>query len=118
MLIGRDPLLFGSHSPTSAGGCSERRAYFADNLPFGNHRLRKGAHQDFTYTKLACAGHRASKRYRFLCHSASKTRRNISPVCAACLRLINNISGRSEEHTSELQSPYVISYAVFCLKKK
>src|SRR5213595_4094467 len=26
--------------------------------------------------------------------------------------------GRSEEHTSELQSPSVISYAVFCLKKK
>src|ERR1051325_11637263 len=28
------------------------------------------------------------------------------------------IDQRSEEHTSELQSPYVISYAVFCLKKK
>jgi len=27
-------------------------------------------------------------------------------------------ASRSEEHTSELQSPYVISYAVFCLKKK
>src|SRR5213595_4290046 len=27
-------------------------------------------------------------------------------------------AGRSEEHTSELQSPSVISYAVFCLKKK
>ena len=26
--------------------------------------------------------------------------------------------GRSEEHTSELQSPRCISYAVFCLKKK
>jgi hypothetical protein len=26
--------------------------------------------------------------------------------------------GRSEEHTSELQSPLIISYAVFCLKKK
>src|ERR1051325_11792771 len=26
-------------------------------------------------------------------------------------------AARSEEHTSELQSPYVISYAVFCLKK-
>src|SRR3546814_8684626 len=26
--------------------------------------------------------------------------------------------GRSEEHTSELQSPMRISYAVFCLKKK
>src|SRR6187397_3415290 len=25
---------------------------------------------------------------------------------------------RSEEHTSELQSLYTISYAVFCLKKK
>src|ERR1051325_11990106 len=28
------------------------------------------------------------------------------------------VINRSEEHTSELQSPYVISYAVFCLKKK
>src|SRR5213082_954618 len=27
-------------------------------------------------------------------------------------------SARSEEHTSELQSPDTISYAVFCLKKK
>src|SRR5213082_3777016 len=26
--------------------------------------------------------------------------------------------GRSEKHTSELQSPDTISYAVFCLKKK
>jgi len=26
--------------------------------------------------------------------------------------------GRSEEHTSELQSHKLISYAVFCLKKK
>src|SRR3546814_2798831 len=32
--------------------------------------------------------------------------------------LINNASGRSEEHTSELQSLMRISYAVFCLKKK
>ena len=28
------------------------------------------------------------------------------------------VQGRSEEHTSELQSPVPISYAVFCLKKK
>jgi len=32
--------------------------------------------------------------------------------------IIENPTARSEEHTSELQSPYVISYAVFCLKKK
>src|SRR3546814_8764598 len=31
---------------------------------------------------------------------------------------ISHIGGRSEEHTSELQSLMRISYAVFCLKKK
>src|SRR3546814_2836641 len=31
---------------------------------------------------------------------------------------IELITGRSEEHTSELQSLMRISYAVFCLKKK
>src|SRR3546814_9512598 len=30
----------------------------------------------------------------------------------------NGVAGRSEEHTSELQSLMRISYAVFCLKKK
>src|SRR3546814_10043359 len=32
--------------------------------------------------------------------------------------LLPSIAGRSEEHTSELQSLMRISYAVFCLKKK
>src|SRR3546814_2705827 len=31
---------------------------------------------------------------------------------------VNAMHGRSEEHTSELQSLMRISYAVFCLKKK
>src|SRR3546814_2380291 len=34
------------------------------------------------------------------------------------LRARERTSGRSEEHTSELQSLMRISYAVFCLKKK
>src|SRR3546814_2221900 len=34
------------------------------------------------------------------------------------LRLVEVVLGRSEEHTSELQSLMRISYAVFCLKKK
>src|SRR3546814_3644212 len=34
------------------------------------------------------------------------------------LQAIGLASGRSEEHTSELQSLMRISYAVFCLKKK
>src|SRR3546814_8184641 len=35
-----------------------------------------------------------------------------------CAVLCSCHSGRSEEHTSELQSLMRISYAVFCLKKK
>src|SRR3546814_1122442 len=34
------------------------------------------------------------------------------------LALLGDHAGRSEEHTSELQSLMRISYAVFCLKKK
>src|SRR3546814_9277915 len=34
------------------------------------------------------------------------------------VRLVGGPPGRSEEHTSELQSLMRISYAVFCLKKK
>src|SRR6056300_822704 len=34
------------------------------------------------------------------------------------LRRSSDLGGRSEEHTSELQSHSEISYAVFCLKKK
>src|ERR1043166_9791672 len=33
-------------------------------------------------------------------------------------RVLHEEDGRSEEHTSELQSRFGISYAVFCLKKK
>src|SRR3546814_7914656 len=36
----------------------------------------------------------------------------------AGLAILRRIAGRSEEHTSELQSLMRISYAVFCLKKK
>src|SRR3546814_2420911 len=35
-----------------------------------------------------------------------------------CEKIFLYDSGRSEEHTSELQSLMRISYAVFCLKKK
>src|SRR3546814_10643117 len=53
----------------------------------------------------------------FLCRSGA--RRLCSPArtagwCSATCRM----PGRSEEHTSELQSLMRISYAVFCLKKK
>src|SRR3546814_1903639 len=42
---------------------------------------------------------------------------NLTPLAMG--RMIpDSIVGRSEEHTSELQSLMRISYAVFCLKKK
>src|SRR3546814_4310344 len=40
-----------------------------------------------------------------------------SPSAMNCSSFVR-LSGRSEEHTSELQSLMRISYAVFCLKKK
>src|SRR3546814_6636193 len=39
-------------------------------------------------------------------------------ACAGRVRTDGHQFGRSEEHTSELQSLMRISYAVFCLKKK
>src|SRR3546814_3943742 len=43
-------------------------------------------------------------------------------IAAPCFRMafgaVSILAGRSEEHTSELQSLMRISYAVFCLKKK
>src|SRR3546814_13547541 len=49
-------------------------------------------------------GHRADPR-------GSRCRRGAA-------RVVRDGVGRSEEHTSELQSLMRISYAVFCLKKK
>src|SRR3546814_8134882 len=58
----------------------------------------------------ATSGSRASTEASFRTTGAAGR----SPS-ARCLR---SSSGRSEEHTSELQSLMRISYAVFCLKKK
>src|SRR3546814_9678030 len=40
-----------------------------------------------------------------------------APPASVVRDLLGNIPGRSEEHTSELQSLMRISYAVFCLQK-
>src|SRR3546814_1132592 len=64
----------------------------------------------FPYTTLFRSAHRHHERRhrqgaRSIRHSNSGGRDHAA-------------SGRSEEHTSELQSLMRISYAVFCLKKK
>src|SRR3546814_7098545 len=48
-------------------------------------------------------------------HIAPATGDVVTVACGA--RACLNVAGRSEEHTSELQSLMRISYAVFCLKK-
>src|SRR3546814_8517316 len=42
----------------------------------------------------------------------------VAGACGGISRGIPPLCGRSEEHTSELQSLMRISYAVFCLKNK
>src|SRR5213079_3767232 len=51
-------------------------------------------------------------------HDALPISRSAHPPCRFAPMARRRHSERSEEHTSELQSPVVISYAVFCLKKK
>src|SRR5213595_4259661 len=53
-------------------------------------------------------------------HDALPISRAATRTISGSIRTIRSTSctpARSEEHTSELQSPSVISYAVFCLKK-
>src|SRR3546814_2113825 len=53
--------------------------------------------------------------------SALDSGRPLSSLMSAgktTLAVTAGVNGRSEEHTSELQSLMRISYAVFCLKKK
>src|SRR3546814_6923546 len=55
------------------------------------------------------------RRERVQC---DRTLGGVGRVVADALDIRNDAQGRSEEHTSELQSLMRISYAVFCLKKK
>src|SRR3546814_4435859 len=62
---------------------------------------------DIALPQRQCAGHKIPA---VLYHGRSRETRRIS--------LSSRHDGRSEEHTSELQSLMRISYAVFCLQKK
>src|SRR3546814_10304832 len=73
---------------------------FRSRFPATPSRMRS------TPSAMAASPARSS-RSRTACTAASPT----STSCSL-------IPGRSEEHTSELQSLMRISYAVFCLKKK
>src|SRR3546814_7223237 len=54
----------------------------------------------------------------FVCHAAGNVDDATAGLTRMQLKEVGGAVGRSEEHTSELQSLMRISYAVFCLKKK
>src|SRR3546814_1624578 len=72
--------------------------------------------QDFTHAPAVYAGSAAAPRQ--ITHDND----DLAPAMGArSIRWKNehyDVQGRSEEHTSELQSLMRSSYAVFCLKKK
>src|SRR3546814_3496522 len=65
---------------------------------------------------LKAAGPRAAAHTSLHRQSQCQRAHRQEEADSCCSPLL--LSGRSEEHTSELQSLMRISYAVFCLKKK
>src|SRR3546814_10773108 len=69
----------------------------------------------FPYTTLFRSAYSSRPSSPKLCHHGSF---DLSSRSREGQLLMSIDAGRSEEHTSELQSLMRISYAVFCLKKK
>src|SRR3546814_10271736 len=83
------------------------------NVSFGPPTPRRGSPEDRPQASLPTPPRRQNGRAapaRCLCRDFASSVRSSS--------LPHRSTGRSEEHTSELQSLMRISYAVFCLKKK
>src|SRR3546814_1431268 len=56
--------------------------------------------------------------YYFACRGLARLSSQVNAPVTVADREVRSCSGRSDEHTSELQSLMRISYAVFCLKTK
>src|SRR3546814_7429338 len=91
-----------------------------------SHTLRTAHESSLLYRSAdLCLGGRALHPARWRPHAKGSSDRTISHCGAPFTHHKRNLlgrrcrhPGRSEEHTSELQSLMRISYAVFCLKKK
>src|SRR3546814_6367167 len=82
---------------TSMGGHKTAKSYLDAQLTYEN-TLEDGTKRGLRVLASSCPGNRT--------------------YYAAAQEIVDGIAGRSEEHTSELQSLMRISYAVFFLKKK
>src|SRR5216117_4276805 len=75
---------------------------------------------DLEAVPTAVTPHRGGMSFERLAFAAAGTHGvAVAPARRQPLGIVRaRHDGRSEEHTSELQSPFLISYAVFCLKIK
>src|SRR3546814_1315308 len=77
---------------------------------------RRSGRRSSATSRIAIFARASRRRLRLATATIPTARRNV-PMTGADMSA-RPIAGRSEEHTSELQSLMRISYAVFCLKKK
>src|SRR3546814_9695715 len=105
-------------APCRPQGCRGRR---------GGHRPSPCAHRTRHRRTFAVGsgrvGYRRDHRERTPIHARAGARNDARSSCRSLTPTLVVMAscwpqGRSEEHTSELQSLMRISYAVFCLKKK
>src|SRR3546814_10568319 len=88
-------------------------------LPELDRRLRVVAGARHIFEADAVGLRLGRARERELAHAGRHLHQRADRALAEAGRAERGLdSGRSEEHTSELQSLMRISYAVFCLKKK
>src|SRR3546814_1786796 len=78
----------------------------------GRRRMRRAFHRPRPPSRPS------ARRARRAAPRPCRRRRRRESRCRHCPAPTSGPTGRSEEHTSELQSLMRISYAVFCLKKK
>src|SRR3546814_8890983 len=85
---------------------------FAADLRHSDFNTALFAHDALVFHALVLAAQ------AFIILDRTEDARAKQTVAFGLERAVVNCFGRSEEHTSELQSLMRISYAVFCLKKK
>src|SRR3546814_6609067 len=110
-------------NPTSVYGRSKAEAEYRVLAAGNKHLLIRtaaffGAWDSYNFA-WSTLNHLAGGRTVRACPNSMVSPTFVPDLCHAALDLLlDGETGRSEEHTSELQSLMRISYAVFCLKKK
>src|SRR3546814_1643053 len=108
-----------SRPPSAAPPPCRKSASLPWAAPHPGRQLRDDQHVDQPQDRDRCADHRIAARRDQVAlpdQYAQQDHRDSGHPHDLYYQIA--VAGRSEEHTSELQSLMRISYAVFCLKKK